>query len=85
MSETRSAADVAVRNAGTFGNMTSVTKINANGLIEVDEYSYLQRDAYSHRKSAVGSATLQFSSFIHLSHDRLRDPRRGRVPEPARV
>ncbi|GAB3463747.1 CHAP domain-containing protein [Kineococcus endophyticus] len=66
VSGTPRAGDVAVRNGGTYGHVAFVTKVNANGSIEVDEYNYLQRDAYSHRTTTVGSANSQFSTFIHL-------------------
>jgi surface antigen len=66
VSGTPRAGDVAVRNGGSYGHVAFVTKVNANGSIEVDEYNYLHRDAYSHRTTTVGSADSQFSTFIHL-------------------
>ncbi len=60
------AGDIAVREGGTFGHVAFVTKVNANGTFEVDEYNYGGGSRYSHRTTSVGTANSQFSSFIRF-------------------
>lgn len=60
------AGDIAVRLGGTYGHVAFVTKVNANGTFEIDEYNYLYADRYSHRTVSVGTANSQFSKFIRF-------------------
>lgn len=60
------AGDVAVRLGGTWGHVAFVTKVNANGTFEVDEYNYNGGSAYSHRTVSVGTANSQFSQFVRF-------------------
>jgi surface antigen len=60
------AGDVAVRLGGTYGHVAFVTKVNANGTFEIDEYNYVNADKYSHRTVSVGTANNQFSKFIRF-------------------
>ena len=66
VSGTPKAGDVAVRNSGSYGHVAFVTKVNANGTVEVDEYNFVHSDAYDHRTASVGSGTNSFDSFIHF-------------------
>lgn len=66
VSGTPRAGDVAVRNSGAYGHVAFVTKVNANGTIEIDEYNFVRSDAYSHRTATVGSGSSSFDSFIHF-------------------
>lgn len=63
---TPKAGDVAVREGGTYGHVAFVTKVNANGTFEVDEYNYGGTKNYGHRTTSVGSGNHQFSSFIRF-------------------
>ncbi|MGC5333818.1 CHAP domain-containing protein [Micromonospora sp. DT62] len=60
------AGDVAVRLGGTYGHVAFVTRVNANGTFEIDEYNYVSADRYSHRTVSVGTANNQFSRFIRF-------------------
>ncbi|MGC4897148.1 CHAP domain-containing protein [Micromonospora sp. DT31] len=60
------AGDVAVRLGGTYGHVAFVTRVNANGTFEIDEYNYVSADRYSHRTVSVGTANNQFSKFIRF-------------------
>jgi surface antigen len=60
------AGAIAVRNSGTFGHVAFVTKVNANGTFEVDEYNYNGTSRYSHRTTSVGSGSAYFDAFIHF-------------------
>ncbi|MEU4780408.1 CHAP domain-containing protein [Micromonospora sp. NPDC023633] len=60
------AGDVAVRLGGTYGHVAFVTRVNANGTFEIDEYNYGSADRYSHRTVTVGTANNQFSKFIRF-------------------
>jgi surface antigen len=60
------AGDIAVRMGGTYGHVAFVTRVNASGSFEIDEYNYLYPDRYSHRTVTVGTANSQFSKFIRF-------------------
>ncbi|MGC4806302.1 CHAP domain-containing protein [Micromonospora sp. DT233] len=60
------AGDIAVRLGGTYGHVAFVTKVNANGTFQVDEYNYVSADKYSHRRVSVGKGNNQFSKFIRF-------------------
>ena len=66
VSGTPKAGDIAVRNSGSAGHVAFVTKVNANGTVEVDEYNFVHKDAYDHRTASVGSGTNSFDAFIHF-------------------
>jgi surface antigen len=61
------AGDIAVSLSGTYGHVAFVTRVNANGTFEVDEYNYSTPTAYSHRTVSVGTAGNQFSKFIRFA------------------
>jgi surface antigen len=60
------AGDIAASQGGTSGHVAFVTRVNANGTFEVDEYNYSVAVAYSHRTVSVGTADNQFSKFIRF-------------------
>ncbi|MGN7246770.1 CHAP domain-containing protein [Janibacter anophelis] len=60
------AGDIAVRNSGTYGHVAFVTKVNADGSFQVDEYNHVRADTYSHRRATRGTGSHQFDRFIRF-------------------
>ena len=63
---TPKAGDIAVRNSGTYGHVAFVTRVNADGSFEVDEYNHVRADSYSHRRATRGTGSHQFDRFIRF-------------------
>lgn len=66
MYSTPRAGDIAVRNSGTYGHVAFVTKVNADGSFQVDEYNHVRADTYSHRRATRGTGSHQFDRFIRF-------------------
>jgi surface antigen len=60
------AGDIAQSDAGSFGHVAYVAKVNANGSFVVEEYNYVHPEHYGTRTVTVGSGRGQFDSFIRF-------------------
>ena len=58
--------DIAQSDAGTYGHVAYVAKVNANGSFVVEEYNWTRTEGYDTRTTTVGSGHGQFDSFIRF-------------------
>ena len=58
--------DIAQSDAGTYGHVAYVAKVNANGSFVVEEYNWSRTEGYDTRTTTVGSGHGQFDSFIRF-------------------
>jgi surface antigen len=58
--------DIAQSDAGSFGHVAYVAKVNSNGTFVVEEYNYVHPEHYGTRTVSVGSGRGQFDSFIRF-------------------
>lgn len=58
--------DIAQSDAGTYGHVAYVAKVNSNGSFVVEEYNWTRREGYDTRTTTVGRGHGQFDAFIRF-------------------
>ena len=58
--------DIAQSDAGSYGHVAYVAKVNANGSFVVEEYNWANPEHYGTRTTTVGGAHGQFDTFIRF-------------------
>jgi len=68
VSRTPHVGDIAVSDAGSYGHVAYVAKVNANGSFVVEEYNWSRTEGYDTRTTTAGTAHGQFDDFIRFKH-----------------